>query len=99
MPRYGLPVEREMGCVDARTQSARQGTVPCSKRAMILSVTISKTVAPLFPELPAELRGGAGMSPAWRGAGAGTGPGGTGYALYWQLTKLGVDCEVIAPSL
>ena len=25
--------------------------------------------------------------------------GPTGYALYWQLTKLGVDCEVIAPSL
>jgi transposase len=22
-----------------------------------------------------------------------------GYALYWQLTNLGVDCEVIAPSL
>ena len=26
-----------------------------------------------------------------------TGP--TGYALYWQLTRLGVHCEVIAPSL
>lgn len=25
--------------------------------------------------------------------------GPTGYALYWQLTKLGVQCEVIAPSL
>ena len=25
--------------------------------------------------------------------------GPTGYALYWQLTRLGVDCEVIAPSL
>jgi transposase len=25
--------------------------------------------------------------------------GPTGYALYWQLTKLEVDCEVIAPSL
>jgi transposase len=25
--------------------------------------------------------------------------GPTGYALYWQLTKMGVDCEVIAPSL
>lgn len=25
--------------------------------------------------------------------------GPTGYALYWQLTKLGVECEVIAPSL
>lgn len=25
--------------------------------------------------------------------------GPTGYALYWQLAKLGVDCEVIAPSL
>jgi transposase len=25
--------------------------------------------------------------------------GPTGYALYWPLTKLGVDCEVIAPSL
>ena len=25
--------------------------------------------------------------------------GPTGYALYWQLTKLGVDYEVIAPSL
>jgi hypothetical protein len=25
--------------------------------------------------------------------------GPTGYALYWQLTNLGVDCEVIAPSL
>jgi hypothetical protein len=25
--------------------------------------------------------------------------GPTGYALYWQLTKLGVDCEVVAPSL
>jgi transposase len=25
--------------------------------------------------------------------------GPTGYALYWQLTKLGVHCEVIAPSL
>lgn len=25
--------------------------------------------------------------------------GPTGYALYWQLTKLDVDCEVIAPSL
>ncbi len=24
--------------------------------------------------------------------------GPTGYALYWQLTKLGVHCEVIAPS-
>jgi transposase len=23
----------------------------------------------------------------------------TGYALYWQLTELGVDCEVVAPSL
>ena len=23
----------------------------------------------------------------------------TGYALYWELTKLGVQCEVIAPSL
>jgi transposase len=25
--------------------------------------------------------------------------GPTGFALYWQLTKLGVNCEVIAPSL
>ncbi|HMG13773.1 MAG TPA: transposase, partial [Gemmatimonadaceae bacterium] len=25
--------------------------------------------------------------------------GPTGYALYWQLTKLGVQCDVIAPSL
>ena len=25
--------------------------------------------------------------------------GPTGYALYWQLTKLGNQCEVIAPSL
>jgi transposase len=25
--------------------------------------------------------------------------GPTGYALYWQLTKMGVECEVIAPSL
>ena len=25
--------------------------------------------------------------------------GPTGYVLYWQLTKLGVQCEVIAPSL
>jgi transposase len=25
--------------------------------------------------------------------------GPTGYALYWQLTKLGVECEVIAPTL
>jgi len=25
--------------------------------------------------------------------------GPTGYALYWQLTKLDIDCEVIAPSL
>ena len=25
--------------------------------------------------------------------------GPTGYALYWQLTELGVQCEVIAPSL
>jgi transposase len=25
--------------------------------------------------------------------------GRTGYALFWQLTKLGVECEVIAPSL
>jgi transposase len=25
--------------------------------------------------------------------------GPTGYALYWQLTNLGVECEVIAPSL
>lgn len=25
--------------------------------------------------------------------------GPTGYALYWQLAKLGVECEVIAPSL
>jgi transposase len=25
--------------------------------------------------------------------------GPTGYALYWQLTKLGVHCDVIAPSL
>ena len=25
--------------------------------------------------------------------------GPTGYALYWQFTQLGVDCEVIAPSL
>lgn len=25
--------------------------------------------------------------------------GPTGYALYWQLTKMGVQCEVVAPSL
>jgi len=25
--------------------------------------------------------------------------GPTGYVLYWQLTKLGVECEVVAPSL
>ena len=25
--------------------------------------------------------------------------GATGYALYWQFSKLGVECEVIAPSL
>src|SRR5690606_30025892 len=25
--------------------------------------------------------------------------GPTGYALYWQLTKMGVQCEVIAPSM
>jgi len=23
----------------------------------------------------------------------------TGYALYWQLTRLGIACEVIAPTL
>ena len=27
------------------------------------------------------------------------GAGPTGYVLYWQLTQLGVDCQVIAPSL
>ena len=27
------------------------------------------------------------------------GAGPTGYALYWQLTQLGVECQVIAPSL
>ena len=26
-----------------------------------------------------------------------TGP--TGYALYWQLTRLGIDCDVVATSL
>jgi transposase len=25
--------------------------------------------------------------------------GPTGYALYWQLTKMGIDCQVVAPSL
>jgi transposase len=25
--------------------------------------------------------------------------GPTGYALYWQLTKMGIECEVVAPSL
>ena len=25
--------------------------------------------------------------------------GPTGYALYWQLTKMGVECDVVAPSL
>jgi transposase len=25
--------------------------------------------------------------------------GSTGYVLYWQLAELGVQCEVIAPSL
>ena len=25
--------------------------------------------------------------------------GPTGYALYWQLTRMGIDCEVVAPSL
>jgi len=25
--------------------------------------------------------------------------GPTGYALYWQLTKMEVECEVVAPSL
>jgi transposase len=25
--------------------------------------------------------------------------GPTGYVLYWQLTKLGIDCAVIAPTL
>ena len=25
--------------------------------------------------------------------------GPTGYALYWELTRMGVQCEVIAPSL
>ena len=25
--------------------------------------------------------------------------GPTGYVLYWQLTQLGVECQVIAPSL
>lgn len=25
--------------------------------------------------------------------------GPAGYVLYWQLTELGVDCEVIAPKL
>ena len=25
--------------------------------------------------------------------------GPTGYALYWQLTELGIDCEVVAPTL
>ena len=25
--------------------------------------------------------------------------GPTGYALYWELTKMGVDCQVVAPSL
>jgi transposase len=25
--------------------------------------------------------------------------GPTGYALYWQLTRMGVECEVVAPSL
>lgn len=25
--------------------------------------------------------------------------GPTGYVLYWQMTQLGVDCQVIAPSL
>src|SRR5450631_3049707 len=65
-----------MGVFAARTQSARQGAVPCSSSEMILSVTTSKTVPPFALELPAAERGGSGMSPAWRGAGAGTGPGG-----------------------
>ena len=25
--------------------------------------------------------------------------GPTGYVLYWQLTQLGVDCQVVAPTL
>ena len=39
-----------------------------------------------------KLGGGKGLKVCYE-----AGP--TGYALYWQLTKLGVDCEVIAPSL
>jgi len=26
-------------------------------------------------------------------------PGPTGYVLYWQLSELGVKCEVVAPTL
>ena len=52
-----------------------------------------------FPNLPEAVRklieklgGGKSLKVCYE-----AGP--TGYALYWQLTKLGVDCEVIAPSL
>src|ERR1017187_9472131 len=75
MPLYGFPVWSEMGVFAARTQSARQGAVPCSSSEMILSVTTSKTVPPFAFGPTAAERGGSGMSPAWRGAGAGTGPG------------------------
>jgi transposase len=52
-----------------------------------------------FPNRPesvrkfvAQLGGPAGLKICYE-----AGP--TGYALYWQLTKMGVECEVVAPSL
>ena len=39
-----------------------------------------------------KLGGGKGLQVCYE-----AGP--TGYALYWQLTKMGVQCEVVAPSL
>jgi len=52
-----------------------------------------------FPNRPEAVRkfieqigGSAGLKVCYE-----AGP--TGYALYWQLTKMGVDCEVVAPSL
>ena len=63
-----------------------------AERAAKFAPSARFRIAWIDPQLVAKLGGPASSKACYE-----AGP--TGYVLYWQLTQLGVSCEVIAPSL
>ena len=78
--------------IDVHADSLAVAVAEPGRRAEVRSLGTVPNTPAAVRRLVGKLGGAAGLRACYE-----AGP--CGYALYWELTKLGVECEVVAPTL